>query len=140
MKNKEDCFYNIKDLRIVMINKEYLEYGNNDYVNYFNGNVKFIVEKIIIDDVDKFGLPYFAEYYTECVTEEDLSVRVDNKEITGKPKIFSLVSKIPKKYFTKDELDDGKVSIRRIYKILQDINVTEKIKTDNHKVKKIGKR
>lgn len=135
MKNSNDLLYNIKDLRIVMINRDYLEQKQDEYINYFNENVKFIVEKYILEDNDKYGLPYYAEYYTECITEEDLSVRVSHKPLSDNPEIFSMVEEIPLKYFTDEEKETGTITIPRIFKILQDINVPQK---NNHKVRKLG--
>ncbi len=135
MKNSNELLYNIKDLRIVMINKDYLEQKQDDYINYFNENVKFIVEKYTLEDKDKYGLPYYAEYYTECITEEDLSVRVSHKPFRDVPEIFSIVEDIPLKYLTEEEKETGKITTPRIFKILQDINVYRK---NNSKVRKLG--
>ena len=129
MSNLRNTIYDIKDLRIVMINKDYIEQKNDDYINIFNENVKFIVEKFVFENGD-----HFTEYYTECITEEDLSVRTSNKEFTDFPKMFSIVSRIPTKYLTEEEIKTGKISSIRIFKLLQDINV----KKEKEKVKKIG--
>ncbi|MBQ8891401.1 MAG: hypothetical protein IJ068_00850 [Bacilli bacterium] len=137
MKNTGNMLYDIKDLRIVMIDKDYIEYEKDDSVNYFNENVKFIVEKFLDNGKDKNGLPYFVEYYTECLTEEDLSERISHKPFKDEPKIFSLIETIPDEYLTEEELASGKISYKRIFKILQDINVNTK---KGRKIKKIGKK
>lgn len=133
-----NTMYDIKDLRIVMIKKDFLESKNDDYINYFNDNVKFIVEKLVIEDKDKKGNPYYSEYYTECITEEDFSTRTSYEKLDDVPEMFSIVSRIPGKYFTNEEIASGKISTIRIFKILQDINMEKTI--ESNKVKKIGKK
>ena len=134
MKNTGNMLYNIEDLRIVMINKDYIEYAEDDNVNYFNENVRFIVEKVLINDTDSAGEPYYAEYYTECITEEDLSERYSSKPFQDTPKMFSMVSKIPNQYLTEEEKESGKISLKRVYKVLQDININHE--KDNSKIKR----
>ncbi len=134
MKNLEDMFYDINDLKIVMINKDYIEKQEDDFIQCFNEKVKFIVEKSVISDKDKNGLPYYAEYYTECITEEDLSKRISHRPFQDNPEIFSMVMDIPLDYFTEEEIMTGKISVKRIYKILQDINVNRKIESNKIKV------
>lgn len=138
MKNFEDMFYNIKDLKIVMINKDYVEKQEDDFIQYFNEKVKFIVEKYVISAIDEKGLPYYAEYYTECITEEDLSKRISRSPFRDIPEIFSLVMDLPLEYFTEEEIIDGKVSVKRIYKILQDININREMGLN--KIKVLGER
>lgn len=137
MKDLDELVYDLKNLKVVMINKNFLEQKNNDYINYFNENVKFIVEKYVIEDKDKYGLPYYAEYYTECITEEDLSVRQSHKPFMNDPDMFSLIEEIPEIYLTEEEIKTGKITVRRIFKILQDINILSKkepvIEEDNNK-------
>jgi len=126
MKKINDLSYDIKDLRIVMIDKDYIENRRENYIEYFNENIKFVVEKSVIESIDQYGLKKYSEYYTECITEQDLSVRSSNKPFDDFPKIFSIVSRIPPKFFTEEELATGKVSVMRIFKILQDINVNDR--------------
>ena len=133
-----NVMYNIKDLRIVMINKDYIEQHEDENLNNFNDNVKFIVEKTIIESADNDKNKYYAEYYTECITEQDLSSRVAYDEFETVPDVFSFESTIPDEYFTEEELAIGKVSALRVFKILQDINVTEKEVKSPVKLKKIG--
>ena len=137
MKNDE-TMYDIKDLRIVMLNKDYIKNNENDYINYFNENIKFITEKFLINEKTPGGNEYYAEYYTECITEEDLSTRISDKPFCDNPKIFSLVSRIPKNYFTEEELESGKISLIRIYKVFQDININKEKKQG--KIKRFGKK
>ena len=138
MKANEELFYNIDNLKVVMINKKFIEYKEDDYINYFNENVKFIVEKLLIEDKDKYGLLYYAEYYTECITEEDLSVRTSNKPFTDDPELFSYISDIPTEYLTEEEIKTKKISVMRIFKILQDININRSL--ENNKVLKKSKK
>ncbi|MBR3661116.1 MAG: hypothetical protein IKN63_04330 [Bacilli bacterium] len=122
MNSLKEKVYDIKDLRIVMINKNYVTSNKDEYINYFNENIKFIVEKQVFKDSDTNGNLCYHEYYTECVTEEDLLVRSSDRDFDYFPNMFSIVSRIPSKYFTKEELQNGKISTIRIYKIFQDIN------------------
>ena len=134
-----NTIYDLKDLRIVMVNKDYLVQKKEDYINYFNENVMFIAEKFVIEETDKDNKKHYSEYYTECITEEVLSERTSDHEFTDFPKIFSIVSRIPNKYLTEEEIKTGKISALRIYKLLQDINISEKNKVKRkEKIKKIG--
>ena len=124
MDNLKNEFYNIKDLRIVMINKDYLDHNKDEYIRYFKDNFKFIVEKCTIEEkVDDKTL--YNEFYTECITNEDFIKRTSSNPFSDVPKMFSIVSRIPSKYFTEEEIKLGKISAIRIYQILQEIN-TEK--------------
>ena len=129
--------YDINDLRIVMINKDYLEKNDKESFNTFNENVKFIAEKIVIASSDNDKNKYYTEYYEECLTEKDLSVRTAYEEFESVPEVLSFVSRIPGKYFTAEEIKSGKITKLRLYKIFQDINF---IKEDTKgKVKKLEK-
>jgi len=129
--------YDIKDLRIVMMNKKYVEH-HDDNLDNFNENIKFIVEKQVIQSENNDKNKYYAEYYAECITEKDLSFRVGYEEFENVPEIFSFVSRIPSKYFTKEEIKSGRTTKLRLYKIFQDINFTKENTED--KPKKLEKR
>lgn len=136
MNNLRDKLYDIKDLRIVMINKNYIEQTHDDYINYFNENVKLIAEKLVIETKDDTGKTNYSEYYMECITEEDLSFRTSKEPFTTTPKIFSVVSRIPTEFLTDEEFRTGKITTMRIFKILQDINIEKKKKNSKRLQKK----
>lgn len=135
MSNLKEYSYDIKDLRVVQINKNYIENHDNEYVHYFNDKVQFIVEKLNFEEKDDEGI-YYSEYYTECITEEDLLKRISRKPIIDKPEMFSIVKNIPLEYLTEEEIKSGTIKTMRIFKILQDINV-DKLESSKTKVKKI---
>ncbi len=134
---KEDIFYEIKDLKIVRINENYIEKHENDYIEYFNPKLIFIVEKCMIENKDNQGLSYFTEYYTECITEMDIYKRESNKPFKEEANVFSIIIDIPLEYLTDEEIKLGKISVRRIYKILQDINIKS---LEKEKIKRIGEK
>ena len=138
MNNLKSEYYNIKDLRVVMINKDYLDNNKDEYIKYFKDNFIFIVEKCTIEEPTDDGILYH-EYYTECVTEEDLIERTSSSPFDSVPKMFSIVSRIPNKYFTEEELNASKISAIRIFQILQEINLEKNLEEDT-KVKKLTKK
>ena len=139
MKSLKNEIYDIKDLRIAMINKDYLEHNNDEYIRYFKDNFKFIVEKYTIEEKKDDNLLYH-EYYTECITEEDLVERTSSHPFDDVPKMFSIVSRIPTKYFSEEEIKTGKINTIRIYQILQEINTSKELDDKNIKIKKLKKK
>jgi len=127
MSNLNENIYDIKDLYIVKLNEDYIERKSDDYIQYFNKDLKFIVEKF---NVQKTGdLPYYVEYYMECITEQDLSNRRSKHEFTSIPHVFSSVEEFPIEYLTEEEKQSGKITTMRLFQIFQEINVKSKILT-----------
>ena len=121
-----DKIFNIKDLRVVTINKEYIEQHDDEYIRYFNEDVKFIVERLLIPYRDNNKKRFFIEYYTECITEEDLSIRESYNRFNDIPSIFKSVEMVPTDLLTGEEIKTGEISAMRIFKLLQDINYKTK--------------
>jgi hypothetical protein len=131
--------YDIKNLYIVSINKDYIETNKDDNVQYFNDGVKFIAEKFLEIKKDSDGKTIYYESYTECITEQDLSERYSEEPFHDIPDIFKTVIKFDSVYLTNEEKKSGKIRTMRLFKLLQDINMNKELDL-NSKVKKIGKK
>ena len=117
-------FYNIKDLYVVRLDDAYVKKSRNEYIHYYNSDLKFIVEKI---SIEKGGeLPYYVEFYTECITELDLVKRSSKRQFKSIPKEFYYIEELPLEYLTEEEVQSGKISTMRLFQIFQEINMKRK--------------
>ena len=123
-----DYSYEIKDLYIGKFNNEYIkEVDENNAIHYFNQDLSFIIEKLVIERSDK--RPYIAEYYAECITEEVLMEREADDPFLEIPKIFASLEPLPEEYLNEEEKKTGKISMMRLFQVFQDINVKTKVLT-----------
>ena len=129
-----ELYYDLKDLKVVIIDENYM---TEDECKYINSNYKYIVEKIDIEGTDRYGFKYYAEYYTECITEKDLNFRLAHKKYDDFPKKFLSVLDIPLEYLNEEEIESGKISKSRICKIFEDMNMN--IEISPKKVKRLKK-
>lgn len=127
MSGLRDTIYDIKDLYIVKLNENYVERNIDDYIHCYNKDLKFIVEKFCLQKEGE--LPYYIEYYTECITEQDLSNRRSKHPFKTIPNVFSSIEEFPLEYLTEEEKKLGQVNTMRLFQIFQEINVKDKILT-----------
>lgn len=135
--------YDIKDLYVVKLNDNYKDFlpnnkkenDDNKYIECFNPNFYYIVERCLIENKPSG----FYEYYTECIVGRDLFYRVIEKNDEKTPEIFREIYLFPKEYISKEELKQGKITTSRIFQIFQEINFSKTISDNKEKtyVKKI---
>ena len=135
-----DNIYDINDIFVVKIKKDYKEINTSDgYIQTFNPNFCQFVERFLLDTSD--GLKYEMELYTECFTGETVFLRENINKNMSIPNMFEFMYQLPEKYLTEEEIKTGKIRTVRLYQIFQLLNyemfksleVEEKVKT-----KKIG--
>ena len=122
--------YDIKDLYIVKLNDDLLNnIGiSNEFVNYFNSNLYYIVERFCISE-DNIN---YYEMYKECIIGEDFYSREGRIEIQQMPEVFESMNQLPLEYLDEEEIKKGEISTIRIFQIFQEINF--------QKVKKVGRK
>lgn len=138
MSKVTDNTFNINDLYIAKIKEDYKININGEYIEYFNPNFYYILEKFCLDD----KLSIQIEIYTECFTGEDISIRENIKKDDSFPDMFEVLEPLPKEYLTKEEIMDKQVRTLRLFQIFQMINYQNmmNIKDDKVKVKSLGKK
>lgn len=130
MSGLTENIYDIKDLCIVKLKENYLDYLPNDKIKeeeikdteYFNPNLYYIVEKCIIRNRE------YCEFYTECIVGRDFYRRIDEQPITDIPLIFEEIYPFNKEWLSKEERMDGRVTTSRLFQIFQQLNFYMNIK------------
>ena len=124
MSNLTENVYNIADLYVVKLKEEMASYEKAGYMEFFNPNLFFIVEKFVVKKDD--GLPYFFEVYMECITGRDLYMNESREETQGLPNVFESIEEFPNDYLYEEEKQTGKITTSRIFQIFQEINIKSK--------------
>ena len=124
MSNLTENVYNIADLYVVKLKKEIASQEKSEYMEFFNPNLFFIVEKFVIKKDD--GLPYFFEAYTECITGRDLFMNESREGSHDIPNVFESMEEFQEDYLNEEEKQTGKITTSRIFQIFQEINIKSK--------------
>jgi len=136
MSNLKENIYDISDLRIGQLSDNYV-IKQDDSVKYFSNKIKLIVEVMLIKSRNMDDTINYTEYYSECLTGEDLFNRTAKQPFEDIPPLFASLEKINSKFLTDEEIKTGKIGTLRIFQVFQDINFENFEKgTEKRKVKK----
>lgn len=134
MSGLTENIYEIRDLYIVKLKENYLDYLPNNNLKeeikdteYFNVDLYYIVEKCIVNNRD------YCEFYTECIVGRDFYSRIDEKPITDTPLIFEEIYPFNKEWLSKEERMDGRVTTSRLFQIFQQLNLYRNLKDKDDK-------